>query len=95
MIGRYGGEEFMVILPQTKGADARIAAERLRRAVATRPRESADVPEVTISVGIASLEPPGASSVEELVSGADKALYRAKATGRNRVVLWDGRGEPV
>jgi diguanylate cyclase (GGDEF)-like protein len=93
MVGRYGGEEFMVILPQTTGADARIAAERLRRAVATRPRKSAELPEVTISIGISSLEPPGASSVDELVTGADKALYRAKATGRNRVVLWDARGE--
>jgi two-component system cell cycle response regulator len=93
MVGRYGGEEFMVILPQTKGADARIAGERLRRAVATRPRESPDVPEVTISVGAAAMEQQAAASVDELVRQADQALYKAKETGRNRVVVWDGRNE--
>jgi two-component system, cell cycle response regulator len=93
MVGRYGGEEFMVILPQTKGADARIAGERLRRAVATRPRESADVPEVTISVGAAAMDKPPAASVDELVRQADQALYKAKEAGRNRVVVWDGRSE--
>jgi two-component system cell cycle response regulator len=93
MVGRYGGEEFMVILPQTKGPDARIAGERLRRAVATRPRESPELPEVTISVGIAAMEQQTAASVDELMRQADVALYKAKERGRNRVVVWDGRNE--
>jgi diguanylate cyclase (GGDEF)-like protein len=96
LVGRYGGEEFMVILPQTPGIDGRIAAERLRRAVATRPRASAEVPEVTISLGVAAMEPRSPANVDELVRRADGALYKAKEGGRNRAILWearDGRSE--
>jgi diguanylate cyclase (GGDEF)-like protein len=95
LVGRYGGEEFMVILPQTRGADARIAAERLRRAVATLPRESPDVPEVTVSIGVAAMEQQLASTVDELVHRADQALYKAKAAGRNRVASWEGRSDSL
>jgi two-component system, cell cycle response regulator len=95
LVGRYGGEEFMVILPQTRGVDARIAAERLRRAVATRPRASSDIPEVTVSIGIGSMEQPTAASVDDLVHRADQALYKAKEAGRNRVASWEGRNEPA
>lgn len=82
IVGRWGGEEFMVICPDTSGRDAQAVAERLRQAVAIRPFPVAG--RVTVSVGIAVLEQ--GESIERLVNSADAALYRAKAEGRNRVV---------
>jgi diguanylate cyclase (GGDEF)-like protein len=93
MAGRYGGEEFMVILPETRSADARIVGERLRRAVAGRSQTSAGLPEVTISIGVAAAEHEGLVTVEELLRQADQALYKAKDGGRNQVVIWGSRTE--
>ncbi|MBN3038718.1 MAG: diguanylate cyclase [Candidatus Omnitrophica bacterium] len=78
---RYGGEEFAVILPQTPQQQAQIAGERLLRA--TR----AQLP-VTISVGLASF-PDNAQTKNELVVRADKALYRAKNTGKDKICIYD------
>jgi diguanylate cyclase (GGDEF)-like protein len=80
---RYGGEEFAILLPETTGAGAEEAAERVRAALAgrtigdgrTRPHA------VTASIGVAA----GTTTLEELVAAADDALYRAKAAGKNRV----------
>ena len=85
-VARWGGEEFVVALVQTADAGARIAAERVRRAIAeTRfAIPSGDVIAATASVGLASaanLE----WSLEDLVQRADKAMYSAKHRGRNRV----------
>jgi diguanylate cyclase (GGDEF)-like protein len=79
---RYGGEEFVVILPQCTRESALEVAERLREAVASTsvPR----VGQVTASFGVATY-PSGAKSKEELVEMADRAMYLAKAAGRNRV----------
>lgn len=81
-IGRYGGEEFLVVLANSDLASAVDKAERLRRAV---EETSASTPEgsvaITISLGVAA----GSYSAESLVRAADTALYRAKALGRNRV----------
>ena len=85
-VARWGGEEFVVALPQTSDAGARIAGERVRRAVAA---ESYAAPEggepvrVTVSVGVASADAPW--SIERLVGCADAAMYAAKTRGRNRV----------
>jgi diguanylate cyclase (GGDEF)-like protein len=87
-VARYGGEEFVVLLPETDGANARQAAERLRQAV-----EQSDFPgmqsqplgRVTVSVG-GAVFPRDATVASQLVERADKALYAAKAAGRNRVV---------
>lgn len=81
-VARYGGEEFAVILPGCDAAAAQAAAERLRRQI-----EHADLPvSVTASVGVA-LGPEHGDAPAALVKAADDALLRAKAAGRNRVVL--------
>jgi two-component system, cell cycle response regulator len=86
-VGRWGGEEFVVALPQTGEAGARVAAERLRRALSAAihkgPAPECQLPQVTGSIGIASSEAPW--SVDALVGAADEAMYSAKSRGRNRV----------
>ncbi|HSE37975.1 MAG TPA: sensor domain-containing diguanylate cyclase [Blastocatellia bacterium] len=79
---RYGGEEFVVILPQCGREDAIEVAERLREAIASTPVPN--VGQVTASIGVATY-PSGAKTKEELVEMADRAMYLAKAAGRNRV----------
>jgi diguanylate cyclase (GGDEF)-like protein len=79
---RYGGEEFVVILPQCDRQDALDAGERLRRSIASTSVEG--LGQITASVGVASY-PSGAKSKEELIEMADRAMYLAKAAGRNRV----------
>jgi len=82
---RYGGEEFVMLLPHTDSAGAVETAERLRRAVESRPVRTGGVTiPVTLSFGVASY-PLSASSRESVFSAADKALYKAKADGRNCV----------
>ena len=84
-IARVGGEEFVVLLPQTSVENARIMAERMRLAVSGLRIPHAESPErvVTISAGVSGSSAP--LSAAELLAGADKALYRAKSLGRNRV----------
>lgn len=79
---RYGGEEFVVILPQCDRESAIEVAERLREAIASTPVPK--VGQVTASIGVATY-PTGAKNKEELVEMADRAMYLAKAAGRNRV----------
>jgi two-component system, cell cycle response regulator len=85
---RYGGEEFVVVMPDTDVAFAYSVSERLRHSIETTPFRISRAPHalnLTISIGIAGLE--GADdSAEALLHRADQALYRAKKTGRNRVV---------
>lgn len=80
--GRWGGEEFLAILPRADADAALRLAERLRHGVATHPGPAPTT--VTISVGVAT-SPPGGSP-EELVETADRRLYEAKRLGRNRAV---------
>lgn len=80
VIARYGGEEFAMILPETGEQAAHMLAERCRQAVAKYPWAHRPV---TVSVGVASLEPGTATTASELVRRADQALYTAKAHGRN------------
>ena len=88
---RYGGEEFLTILPeQTLGAAA-LAAERLRRAVEELaiPHEASEqYGVVTISCGLAELSPGEKKTVDEFLKEADEALYQAKELGRNRVAIY-------
>jgi diguanylate cyclase (GGDEF)-like protein len=84
-LGRYGGEEFLVVLPDCDAAGTLHLAERLRQVV----RESAvDVPDgmipVTVSLGAASSSPGGPADAPALIWAADRALYRAKGLGRDR-----------
>ena len=85
---RLGGEEFVVIMPDTDMAVATIVAERLRRRIASEPfsiDRGAKALDVTISIGLATLD-PGADNAASILKRADQALYRAKRDGRNRVV---------
>jgi len=85
---RYGGEEFVVVMPETDAAFAFTVAERLRKSVETTPIEISRAPyslTITISIGIAALEGEG-DTAEALLRRADQALYSAKRNGRNRVV---------
>jgi len=88
---RYGGEEFLVMLPEIDKEGALACAERLRRKVEQEPfegeEESQPSGKITISIGVASY-PLDGDSIEKLIEAADSALYRAKASGRNRVCLY-------
>ena len=85
-VGRYGGEEFVAILPHTLAEEARATAERIRRKVQGHVFWVGAKPlNVTVSVGVASYPSPSVDSPESLVREADRALYRAKQAGRNRV----------
>ena len=84
-VARWGGEEFVIALPQTGEAGARVAAERMRRAIAESSHALAEgLPVVvTASIGISSADAPW--KIDALVSAADAAMYIAKQRGRNRV----------
>ena len=87
LIGRLGGEEFAVFLPDTALGQAMQLAERLRMQVAITAMAAPGEPEpirITISIGLAMLS--GQESLESLLARADDALYQAKREGRNRVV---------
>jgi diguanylate cyclase (GGDEF)-like protein len=85
--GRYGGEEFLIILPETSKEDACSMAERIRSEIEARACVLIEGQPIhrTISIGVAAT-PEDASSVDELMQRADEALYRAKRSGKNRVV---------
>lgn len=85
ILGRYGGEEFTIILPETEIPAARKIAERLRRRMRTLKAkdERQEIP-ITISIGIASVKPE-TSDIHELIADADAALLKAKQSGRNRI----------
>lgn len=84
--GRFGGEEFALVLPETTAKTALIVAERLRKAIEEKPFSVGDITiHATMSFGIASFPTDGLDP-EQLVHEADVALYQAKALGRNRVV---------
>ncbi|MCG8554192.1 MAG: diguanylate cyclase [Proteobacteria bacterium] len=85
VVGRWGGEEFLLVLPNTGESGARIVAERLRRHIEAAPAHDPGPRSVTISLGVASYR--GGSSAEAFVERADRALYEAKRRGRNRVEL--------
>ena len=81
-VGRYGGEEFLILLPETSLKAAMAVAERIRADVSTK---RAKLPHYTVSIGIASSEEdPDNDTVNTLIARADQSMYRAKASGRNR-----------
>ena len=86
LVGRYGGEEFMVLLPHTPLGGALELAETLRRAVERLPCVGGgkEIP-VTVSIGVCGGPLQPADGWDGLVQGADEALYAAKLAGRNRV----------
>jgi two-component system, cell cycle response regulator len=85
---RFGGEEFVIVMPETDLHVAGMVAERIRRSIASEPfaiNKAAKQIQVTISIGLATLELKG-EAVGDVLKRADNALYRAKHDGRNRVV---------
>jgi len=91
LVARYGGEEFVAVLPRTDLQGATSLAETLCQRVrdCNMPHATSRIADrVTISVGVAAVRPQRMEKVETLMSAADFALYRAKATGRDRVVTF-------
>ena len=92
VVSRYGGEEFVVILPETDLRGAVILAESIRKSVLGMkiPHETSETEHyVTISLGVVSIKPKQLVSSKQLISLADEALYRAKGQGRNQIVVMD------
>ena len=91
--GRYGGEEFSILLPFTKIEEAKMVAERLRKTIETKTIDiskvnpDADVKEISVTLSLGIYEIKDTDKDEDLLIKADKALYQAKNTGRNKVVV--------
>ncbi|GAB4260027.1 sensor domain-containing diguanylate cyclase [Thermincola ferriacetica] len=89
-VARYGGEEFAILLPETDSGDAKIVAERIRKAISeTVFRIADDKPPVgvTVSIGVSSY-PADTKDPQQVVELADQALYYSKEHGKNRVTVW-------
>ena len=85
---RYGGEEFILILPFTNLTEGAVCAERIRHMVSQKPfAATQEELQIRISLGVSSLEPHQNVEMEQLITMADKALYQAKQEGRNQVVV--------
>lgn len=85
IVARYGGEEFIVLMPETGLKAARQVAERVRKSLADKPIEAGSVTVfATLSIGVAEIDEKS-KNVDQLIIYADRALYMAKETGRNRV----------
>jgi diguanylate cyclase (GGDEF)-like protein len=91
--GRYGGEEFCIVLPETRTGNTTVVAERIRQRLETTELQCGDTAiAVTASIGIAGMDTPDDGHVLSpagLIERADRALYFAKNRGRNRVETWD------
>jgi diguanylate cyclase (GGDEF)-like protein len=88
LLARYGGEEFAVVLPEADHATARVVAERIREVTEKTPFSFNDVQyPVTVSLGVACTSSGAQFEVSELLARADANLYKAKLSGRNRVVV--------
>jgi diguanylate cyclase (GGDEF)-like protein len=97
LAARHGGEEFVVLLPDTGARDCLAVAERIRKAVERMVVPSGTdqpLPKITVSAGIA-VYPEHGHTVEELLIASDKALYESKRTGRNRTTLYIEQTEPA
>ena len=96
LAARYGGEEFAVILPETSVEAAAAMADLMRQALAEQAMEhrTNEAGVVTVSIGVAALVPQRGSEPESLIKLADKALYEAKRTGRNRVAFANRHAVP-
>lgn len=96
LAARFGGEEFALVLPGTPAGSARLAAEKLRRAVEAMQipqKDTGSGPWLTVSIGTATAVPAADQPCTDLILAADRGLYQAKHQGRNRVV--PGQMPPV
>jgi diguanylate cyclase (GGDEF)-like protein len=87
--GRFGGEEFVLLLPHTRAVDAFRIADRVRDHISGLSLHTTDgqAVQVTVSVGVAALDAGARRELSELLAAADAALYRAKRDGRNQVQM--------
>jgi diguanylate cyclase (GGDEF)-like protein len=94
MVGRVGGEEFILVLPNTNGAAAQIIAERLRIELSERQINTSATTtiSITVSIGVAEFDMEN-PSLDAMLQRSDAALYTAKANGRNRTELWSPKLE--
>jgi diguanylate cyclase (GGDEF)-like protein len=87
MVARYGGEELIILLPETDRETAVQVAERLRTTIASRPiQTSSGDMNITVSIGVATKD-ENTLSMESLIARADQAMYNAKHRGRDRVMI--------
>jgi diguanylate cyclase (GGDEF)-like protein len=90
IFARYGGEEFVILLPETRVQSAEKVSEKLRVFTSKKVVCKDNIQsKVTISLGVAQLDPEKMSSGSDLVEAADKAMYQAKRTGRNKTVVFN------
>lgn len=92
---RFGGDEFIVLLPQTDADQGRVSAERIVERFNADVSERISQVRITMSLGIASLAAPDIQDAESLIRTADHALYEAKAAGRNRIVTAVSAARPA
>lgn len=91
ILARYGGDEFIILMPETNAAQAFLLAERIRKAVESADIETGELlMSATVSLGIEEMAFATDRSVEAIISRADKALYNAKQSGRNHAVIYSG-----
>jgi diguanylate cyclase (GGDEF)-like protein len=91
---RFGGDEFVILMPQTSKAEALGVAERIRKNIRDQIQlawKRFPAKQITISAGI-SMFPDGCGPKDHLIRCADRALYKAKVKGRDCVIMWDGNG---
>jgi diguanylate cyclase (GGDEF)-like protein len=89
ILGRYGGDEFMCLLPETASAGAAVVAERIRSRIAETPLTAgSQTISTSVSIGVAAYREHG-DSLDAIAKSADRALYAAKARGRNRVAVFE------
>jgi diguanylate cyclase (GGDEF)-like protein len=90
LAARYGGEEFVVMLMNTTAEGAAVVAEEIRKRIEDLGIENEETENViTVSLGIASVVPDNELAPNELIDAADRALYKAKEDGRNKVTVWE------
>ncbi|WP_313635464.1 GGDEF domain-containing protein, partial [Exiguobacterium sp.] len=88
LVGRYGGEEFLIILPSTTAKEAQKIAELARMTVARNLFPTADVPDLQITISLGIAHSSGSHTSLEVLQQADKALYYSKESGRNRSTIY-------
>jgi diguanylate cyclase (GGDEF)-like protein len=90
LAARFGGEEFVVMLIGTTAKGAVVVAEEIRKGIEELGIENRGINSViTVSLGVASVVPDNEMEPDELIGAADRALYKAKEEGRNKVIVWE------
>jgi len=91
-VSRYGGDEFVILLYDTSEEDALMIAEKIKKSVEklTIRGEFSKAPvEITVSIGLYSTQPDSNTTKNQIIEGADKALYEAKENGKNQIRVYD------